>query len=421
MDATVNNGRAAEDRLHLFAKRSFFTDFLFRTPLYRKGSGNREAGDALVWLEEDLVIFQSKARSLPTNSLCLPNSDRELSWAKKNLERAVRQLDGTKRALMTGKVGKIVNERRGEVEFKSSVVRQVHGVVVIDQMVDCYDPIPFFPKRSDTTPVHVFALSEWPLICDELSTTPDFIFYLKFREQLFGRMPLPVGQEADLLALFNLLKRDPNTVPTVSDQLPDIVGLGAWFGEHFKAELAARKLEDRWSRLIDDVIDHLHDVDSSMNDVVDFMSSHPQDYVPAAIVLSKLTRLERRMVGRRFADIIRLAGEGDCDRHSATLGKADITVLLFASPEPRESRVRGLASRTVAAKQVLKTATAIGIATEAGVGTGRSYDTCYLNYPWREDATVDSLAAALFSEPYSSQTTEFPDRTDVATGSPVFN
>ena len=275
MDVDVNKGKAAEDRLHLYAKRSFFSDFVFRTPLYRKGCGIREAGDALVWLDEDLIIFQSKARSLSTRDLCLPYSGREMNWATKNLRKAIRQLDGTRRALMDRQVKTLVNERRGEVEFEPTTVRRVHGVVIMAQMVNFYDPLPLFPKRNGADlAVHVFTLSEWPKICSEFSTTPDFVAYLRFRERLIGRMPLLVGREKDLVAWYTLQKREPKAL----DQIPDIAGLGDWFGENFENELAARKHEDRWSLLIDDVIDHLHDADPMMKDLVDFPKSGPQDY-----------------------------------------------------------------------------------------------------------------------------------------------
>ena len=168
------------------------------------------------------------------------------------------------------------------------------------------------------------------------------------------------------------------------------------------------------------MIDHLHDAEDDMTAPSPFPPARPDDYVHVATELSKLHRLDRRMVGRKFVDLILLASEENRPRYSATLGDERAAVFVLASPEPRETRVLHLAMGTAFAKQRLKVETAIGIATEAGFGAGRSYDTCYLKFPWKENAETDRRAAAFFSKPYSAHETEFPDKTDVKTGAPVF-
>ena len=412
---STSSGLKAEDRIQLFAERSFFSDFVFRTPRYMRGPLEREAGDVLIWFDGTLIIVQSKARNLMSNELCLPFSHRERSWAEKNLSKAVRQLRGCKRALLGGRVTTLVNKRRGEIPFAPNDVQNVFGIVIMDQMVDYYDPVSSVPDVADKDiPVHVFALSEWPLLCSELSTTPDFISYLRFRNRLLESTPMLVGKEADPLALFIIKERDPDA--PLQEPL-QIDRLGIRFGENFKAERAARDAENRYSLVIDDLINRLHDQEPSLAGVSGLSAPGPGDYIASAVELSKLNRVKRRVIGRKLVERIRLAKRDNCARHYVVHARDDVGFFLMASPEPRPVRARYLIALTALAKHHCKLHTIVGIATEAGFGKGRSYDTCYLTYPWRPDPRADELAAAQFAEPTSQHETEFPD---LAPRAPVF-
>ena len=406
-----NRGLAAEDRVHLFAERSFFSDFVFRTPAYRSGKASREAGDVVVWFDDTLIIVQSKARCVDDSTLLLPFSERERNWATKNLRRAVRQLLGSKRALMDGRVRTLVNPRRGEIPFVPTDIRKVFGLVIIDQAVEPYDPLSLAPDIVGADlPIHVFALSEWPLLCSELSTTPDFISYLEFRSPLLGKRRLLVGQEADLLAFFIIRERNPKVA---FDEIPEVDGLGHWFAENMRAELAARNVEDRWSYLIDDIIDRLHDVDEPATVVPSAPRiRQPDEYATVAVELSKLDRMSRRILGRKLGERIELAAKENRERYSAA--KVNDTGFLFlASPYPRPERSKNLAALTALSKHNLKVHTAVGVATEASIGRGRSYDTVWLSYPWGTDPEADSLSATSFASPSVLSDTEFSGAVEI--------
>jgi hypothetical protein len=400
------NGRLAEDRIEAFAQRPFFSDFIFRSPRYRQGRLEREAGDVVVWFDDALVIIQSKARTLPPERLVLPYSERERAWATKNLTHALNQLRGSRRAFTDARVRALTNERRGEIAFDHSSVDAVHGLVLLDQVIGAYDPAALVPEiRTSAFPVHVFALSEWPLLCSELSTTFDFISYLTFRSKVLHSQPLLVGREADLLAYFILKERDPNAEGPLTQQLED---LGIWFGERFKSELATRNAEDRCSLFIDAVIDRLHDVDDSFSEFVDLpISTERQSYLHVAVELARLNRLERRVLGRKFLERIELAAETQRDRYSVMEGRGGSGYFVLASPHPRVERCRQLAALTALAKHRLGVRVMVGVATEAGFGLGRSYDSVFLDFPCGEDPVADALAIESFSDLVKSSEYEF--------------
>ena len=405
-----NSGAQAEDTVQLFAERSFFADFVFMRPHFLKRGILKEAADVLVWIDDTLVITHSKARSRNAESLVLPFSERERSWATKNIEAALRQCRGARRALLDGRVTYLENPRRGRVPFTPSEIRRIYGVIVVDQIIAPYDPLRSVPGLSDPGfPVHVFALSDWPLLCAELSTTPDFISYLDFRSANLGVQPFLFGRESDLLAAFIINERNPETK---LENLPEIDGLGPLFGENLKVELSRRDHDDRPSKLIDDIIDHLHDIDDSFlpdsGPVIETVGkANREDYVFAAIALSKMMRTERRIAGRWLFEKLEAAAKEGRDRYFSMAGQASNGFFFLASHLGRTERAKELMALTALAKHQLHAQTMVGVATEASLGRGRSYDSIFLQYEWRPDAEADRLLSQNFGSPVVLSETEF--------------
>lgn len=401
MDATVNNGRAAEDLIELFAERAFFPDFLFRNNVYAKGQARRETADVLIWFDSTVLAVQSKSRS-PATAGSRRSLEREVLWARKHLAHALRQVKGSRRALLSGRVQYLENERRGRIAFERDQIDEVHGIILMDQQIDAYDPVELVPELLTAGfPVHVFALSEWSLICSEMSTTPDFLSYLRFRAKHLGRGPMRVGSERDLIASFIIANREPDALIDVSS----IPGLGNQFAREYGHAIARRNAEDLQSYVVDDIVEQLHDVDAEASTSLAIMLD-PPDYMKVAVELSRLNRVQRRELGRKIHERLDLAIEGQRERYSAL--EVNGTIILFlATPEPRPSRSERLLQLTSLVKQARATRIAIGIATEASRGEGRSLDTVYIDAPWEEIEGADEIIAKVFSPPKGRSVTEF--------------
>ena len=399
----MSRGTLAEDAVQHLAEASFLSDFVFRDTNYEKGSGRREAGDVLIWFDNTVIIVECKTRatSVPPSSR---SAEREMAWAASQLETAHGQLRGSRRALQARHIKALRNERRGRIDFDPSCVTHMQGLIIIDQTILPYDPVALVPGLADKNfPTHVFSLAEWSHVCSEMSTAPDFLAYLQFRSRHLKTTRLLVGAERDLMAAFIILERDP--LAKVID-LGGLDGLGDRFVALMGPSIAQRNDADIPSYLVDDLINRLHDIDPSLVPDLDLPSVVYDSYIEVAVELSKLNRTYRRVLGDKMLERIKLATKEGRERYSAVqIGEK--VFFFLASPEPRPDRSGTLASLTALAKYATKTQVAIGIATEASMGAGRSYDTCYFEYPWKQDAQADDLLEHTFGVPTPSTVTEF--------------
>ncbi len=92
-------GDAVEDRAREVAARLGVADFVYRALLVRRGGGNREPGDAILYANGKGAILQVKSRD-PAAAARDDSADKVQGWINKHGMRAYRQGKGTRRQLL---------------------------------------------------------------------------------------------------------------------------------------------------------------------------------------------------------------------------------------------------------------------------------------------------------------------------------
>lgn len=101
-------GRLGEKRVGEAAGAWGLPDFVFQPVEIDKGGGRREVGDRLIWVGNQIVIVQVKARSSPTDP-----ENRARAWLDKQLAKANRQVNGTYRTLSSPPTDIVLRSDRG--------------------------------------------------------------------------------------------------------------------------------------------------------------------------------------------------------------------------------------------------------------------------------------------------------------------
>lgn len=162
-------GIAAERAVHEAVATWGLPDFVMKPQVERKGSGVREIGDGLLIAGDIGAIVQVKGRSAEVSA-----PDKEGRWINKNVEKALKQVQGTYRRLQQSPVD-LENGRGRLLRLDGRAVKWV-GVVVID-----HPQIPTkHPLATTEGPVPTIALSrrDWEFLFEQLKSTSAVIRYL---------------------------------------------------------------------------------------------------------------------------------------------------------------------------------------------------------------------------------------------------
>jgi hypothetical protein len=229
-------------------------------------------------------------------------------------------------------------------------------------------------------PIHVLSLFDFYNLARVLDTPTDLIGYLEIR--------------ADVLI--------PTLQPRVHEEKP----VFEYFLEHlenlteFRAKLrgefvAAKDIKPYADALraiyagtadltesyfIDRIVDVAHEIDESILSPLGdgTPGAGKSEYAIIAEDLGSIVRPRRAYLGREFLDAIKRAGDtNDIAFAHASSQKRDQCLLFLASPLPqtdRAQRNRDLRDHLILLKATRQVRRALGIATEAGFDSGRSFD-----------------------------------------------
>lgn len=352
-------GDYEEKLVQWFLEHTFFLDFVYRNPRGKRGKG--ELADAVVLYDDVVLMAQIKAQF---------SARGPEQWAKGAIEDAVKQLRFTTRMLFGGIVRELTSATVGVVPFDSTACHARHGLIVLGQAGQPYDPGLLVPELTEFEfPVHVFSLADFSLITERFDTAGDFISYLDARSDLFDTAHLPVHAEAATLQavcahIEHLLRaRRPNILQEVLVRSVEAF--------RAKASGALRLSEDwKYGLAIDDIIARVHERDVGLTWNTDL--TH-EPVILVAAELGWLTRDRRIALGSRLVRMCEDAKDGN-DHHFSRYVRGRETAFLFlATGASRDERVKYLLALTLIVQAHYDAAKVVGIATEP-IGVGRSYD-----------------------------------------------
>lgn len=133
-------------------------------------------------LFDDVALaIQVKAQAL--NADGTPAAE-DRDWTKRNLKKAVSQVQGAIRTIKAGQVVRLENDRRGAVQFSTDMFRFAYGLVVMNHTSDAFDARHVPELANVGHPVHVLSFADFYNLPRVLDTPVDLIGYFEVRSQI---------------------------------------------------------------------------------------------------------------------------------------------------------------------------------------------------------------------------------------------
>ncbi len=400
-DPIVTYGDWTEQRVTRATAAGGQPDFTFDAYVVRRGSGQREIGDTVVWLGRRVLVISTKARDFEQGQH--DSVERAQSWLDGAIEKACRQIDGVVRAFRSAAPGDIElsSERGVVVPWDPTDVSEYLGLVVVNYSA----PVGYVPTISATTPTIAIQAREWELILDEVRTTSGVFAYLEQRFSL--GLDQPLGTEKEVLGLLGMAEYGEQLLVTGERTLAIPEGTFAEFRRRFPESELGHDPDDRLGFVIDTMIDQAHDMDPELTDI-----SRIHDYLRVVEVLDSIPRRTRTPVGRLVFEKARLAREQERPRYFVTSGlEGKGRILFIAHPGDREDRREFLHVLTTLFHAKYLTiaadpaqAVTLGVATEPYPAAGRSHD--YLlcqGEVWEENQEFNRQREELYPQYFPSE------------------
>jgi hypothetical protein len=350
----------------------------------------KEAADFLVPFYDHLIAFQVKSKTEIKSAI--EKDEKDFERINSKIEEGIVQLNTIKKALNANHILELKNSLGIDIPFDSESVKKLIGVVIIDLIGE-----EIYPPEDRTEifngfvyhkeiPVHIFLRNNFDLIATEIDTLPDFIEYLNKREILYSRQQLgTLTSELDFLAIYKL---NPELIEKCLEGKCDILVIedGTWeqYNDKHRSKIEERNYLNQPSYFIDHIISTIHSAINYIPNIKlppmkkDLYPGTTKNYWMTIVELSKLTRLNRRSVGKTFLERIKTA---DSTGYAKALLKLDeeSALLLISTNRNRQQRTNALYNLSAIAYCHLGIKRIIGIATETLSSKNRSYDTIVLN------------------------------------------
>lgn len=361
-----NIGEPTEDAVQAAVEAAFASDFVFRAPRHE---GDKEVTDVLALFDDVALVIQAKAQSGTRDSL---------TWAKKNLAKALKQTRGAIRVMRSGRLTQVKNERRGELAFDPSQYPFMYGLIVLHHESPPYkaeDLVGNVAKQE--FPVHVLSFRDFVNLARYLDTPGDLIDYLEHRtDVLLPTLEPMVHEEQQVFAYFVEKYEEIHALRAGQRGDDFTVADGRPHAEHLRG-LIAGTVDPHPGRLIDLLIDRVHDVDPGLGRPRGLSAPPPggSDYSKIAAAIAAIPRARRIALGRKGIDLAKRSAETRTTRHFLTYSsRRDDCLLYMVSPLPEQKRAERrdfLLELTALAKAYCRVTRAIGIATTTpGTGGG---------------------------------------------------
>lgn len=294
---TGDAGKDVESIIQWLLEFSLLKDFVYRNPDREKG---KEFSDAVAIYDDIIIIIQIKTQKSSRNPI---------GWAEKNLQKAIKQLNGSFRMLSEGIVTEFKNEVLGtKIKIDLAKHKCIYGVIILAQSSQPYNPLNFISQSNwPKIPFNIFSLNDFEITCRRMTTAGDLIVYIELRWDAKDEIKILINdEENNMLKIAPLLpqllrnssfrklelSKQENTIKIYSKKLKEEIMLDPDF---------------KYSLLVDDIISRAHDIDISVfGDSEDVKNSAHK----IAICLGYLTRERRIRIGKKILEFAIKAKDG---------------------------------------------------------------------------------------------------------------
>lgn len=279
-----SQGSAAEQATHQAAATWGLPDFAYLPDVEHTGSGPKELGDMLIVFGRQGAVVQVKSREGPTADI-----GRERRWVTKQVDKALRQANGTIRNLQ--REAKPLTNLRGLTRTIDGSELAWISVVVIDHSDPPHECVP--SAAISKHPCVVLLRRDWEFLFDQLKSTTAVVEYLRRvsdQEAVLGNEPM---------RYYGLARADHEASP---EPLRTEILQGGQAVSVPLLPLAPAASQDRQDHLLFRMI--LEDI------AVTRLTDASEDQ--RLMVLSELDRLQvgrRGMVGRKLRDAMQVTSQ----------------------------------------------------------------------------------------------------------------
>jgi len=183
---------SSEKYVSELCKKSFLPFWSFPSPLGKKG---KELCDVLVVCGNDIIIISIKDIKVSEHPDKTIQYDR---WQKKAISDSIDQIHGAERFLIT--VDEItIKDRATSIKLPPKENRAIFRIAIAFGRKETF---PLETGNFGNGFVHVFDEESTSTVLNELDTFPDFVNYLKAKEQFLSNRTILVPKEVDFLALY---------------------------------------------------------------------------------------------------------------------------------------------------------------------------------------------------------------------------
>ncbi len=345
----------------------FFREFTFSTNTFRPDKRTElELADAVVWLDNFLVIIQTKERYAAFGAT---STDEENWFQNEVLGKAVTQVGNTLQYLHTYDSIKLANNQGHAFNLADAKDKRIHKLVI-------YHPNENLPGRCASQKfhenatagvIHLIRSNDYLGILETLITPAEVEQYLSFREELIKRWENVVSEVTEQALVGQFLRNVP-------DQLPS---------SHFIEWLAALQ-----QRAVDtpkwDISRIIHLFAERRNTP----QKYPTDYYGILKELAKLNRTDMDAFKTRFFHSMKMANADDIvlpNRFVASTGCGFVFIPLQRAR--MEDRHHALEAFTQLNKYDLQLQRCIGLTfVSEGNETWCDVQWYRLDYPWEVNA-----------------------------------
>jgi len=278
------NDSVRKNIIATFSKKHFLAEFTFhKNEFINIGSTEHEFADMVIWLEDEIVIFQFKER----NPKSIGNIDNERKWFQnKILKKSKEQIKKTIEYFEKNRSIVVKNVKGHTFNLKTSDDIKFHKIIIyIHSSHKAVNLKKYVSKKVGF--IHILDYPDYLLICEILDTPIEIIEYLNFREDLLKHYNMDISSEKSILGAFlkcaNL------------DNFREEISLGEQSG------FSMMKYENVVDKLIKDKSDY--DIEYILKGIEERIYTPQEsdtDYYQYLIKFAKMHRSERKCFKERW-------------------------------------------------------------------------------------------------------------------------
>jgi hypothetical protein len=355
-----------EQQIGQLNEHFFFREFTFSKTTFRPTPTEEvELADNVVWLDDLVVVFQLKERSVHDAS----TADDEERWFKRKVVgRGTRQIRDTLAYLGAHTLVDVENHRGHTFHLRVSKITTMHKIV-------CYLPHEKLPEqcrmhkshRSQTAGlIHLMAADDYLGIVRTLLTPPELSEYLSFREELIDKWEGEIKLLPEPALVGQYLAGDADSPPSMA----------------FIQYLSALEHNiDEWD--MSGIIKQFPDRVTTDNQATDYYSIVTE--------IAKLKRNELREFKQRFQLSMQKCRANEFVRPYRMASPRTKCGFVFIPLQKAvvQHRLHGLKNLTYACKYDLKLHKCLGMSFAPEEGGWYSVEWCYMEFLWEYDEEVD--------------------------------